>query len=93
MKLTFPQSTLFSIATALALVGCGSEPAPPAADPPATPQPVEETATSALPLPEGDVVAATLEGHLEQVTAEGVQPFSLAGAKPQFYLLYYTASW
>lgn len=89
-----PLKALLAAATALALAACGSEsPAPeagPSADLAQT-DPAPET--SSLALPEGDVVAAALEGHLEQLTADGVQPFSLAGTKPEFYLLYYTASW
>ena len=98
MKTRFLQKAFtaaVSATAAFALAACGSDPVTPDTAPPAEGREGDDpaTETSARLLPEGDVVAAAFEGHLEQVNSEGVQPFSLAGSKPEFYLLYYTASW
>jgi hypothetical protein len=81
-----------SLLAALALAACGPAPdtEPDAADAPAG---NADSAATDLPLPEGDVVAAAFEGHLERIDNGSVAPFSLAGSKPEYYLLYYTASW
>lgn len=94
MKLFSPLRSLgggAAAAAALALAACG----PGTDEPPAetTPDTADESAATGLPLPEGDVVAAAFEGHLEQLQNGQVEPFSLGGSKPEYYLLYYTASW
>lgn len=80
-----------SLLAALVLAACGPAPdtEPEATDPDAA----ADNAAADLPLPEGDVVAAAFEGHLERIDNGSVAPFSLAGSKPEYYLLYYTASW